>query len=105
MLDTQESFQRCQYTSLAFGRRCREAGIVASMGSVGDCYDNALCESFFATLECEFIERSTFRTRTEARVAVFDYIEAFYNARRRHSAIAYLSPAAFEALERDERAA
>ena len=86
----------CQYTSLAFGRRCREAGIAASMGSVGDCFDNAMCESFFASLECELIDRSRWRTHVEARMAVFDYIEGFYNPRRRHSALGYLSPARFE---------
>jgi putative transposase len=86
----------CQYTSLAFGRRCRQGGIAVSMGSVGDCYDNALAESFFATLECELIVRSRWRTRSEARMAVFDYIEGFYNPRRRHSALAYLSPAEYE---------
>ena len=86
----------CQYTSLAFGHRCRQSGIAVSMGSVGDCYDNALAESFFATLECELIARSRWRTRSEARMAVFDYIEGFYNPRRRHSALAYLSPAEYE---------
>jgi putative transposase len=86
----------CQYTSLAFGRRCRQAGITVSMGSVGDCFDNALAESFFATLECELITRSRWRTRSEARMAVFDYLEGFYNPRRRHSALAYLSPAEYE---------
>lgn len=86
----------CQYTSFAFGRRCKEAGIAPSMGSVGDAFDNALCESFFATLECELIDRETFRNRTEARLAVFEYLEAFYNPRRRHSSILYLSPAEFE---------
>jgi putative transposase len=85
-----------QYTSLAFGRRCRQAGITPSMGSVGDCFDNAMAESFFASLECELIDRSRWRTHTDARMAVFDYIECFYNPRRRHSAIAYLSPAEFE---------
>ena len=85
-----------QYTSIAFGQRCREAGVTLSVGSVGDCYDNALCESFFATLECELIERSVFRTRDEARLAVFDFVEAFYNRKRRHSALGYLSPVAFE---------
>jgi putative transposase len=85
-----------QYTSLAFGRRCRQAGITPSMGSVGDCFDNAMAESFFASLECELIDRSRWRTHTEARMAVFDYIEGFYNPRRRHSALAYLSPAEFE---------
>jgi putative transposase len=85
-----------QYTSLAFGRRCREAGITQSMGSVGDSYDNALAESFFASLECELIDRSRWRSFTEARMAVFDYLESFYNPRRRHSALGYLSPAAYE---------
>ena len=91
------SDQGCQYTSLAFGRRLREAGIMASMGSVGDAYDNAMAESFFATLECELLDRHSFRNRTEARMAVFDYIEGFYNRRRRHSSIGQISPAAFEA--------
>lgn len=85
-----------QYTSLAFGQRCRRAGVVPSRGSVGDCYDNALAESFFASLECELIDRCRWQTHSEARMAVFDYIEAFYNPRRRHSALAYLSPAEYE---------
>ena len=66
------------------------------MGSVGDCYDNAMAESFNATLECELIARHRWRTHTEARMAVFDFIEGFYNPRRRHSALGYLSPAEFE---------
>ena len=86
-----------QYTSLAFGQRCRRAGVVPSMGSVGDAYDNALAESFFATLECELVDRSRWRTHGQARTAVFAFIEAFYNRRRRHSALGYLSPAQFEA--------
>ena len=90
------SDQGCQYTSLAFGRRLRQAGLVASMGSVGDCYDNAVTESFFATLECELLDRSRFATRAQARTAVFDFIEGFYNPRRRHSTLGYLSPAEFE---------
>jgi len=84
-----------QYTSLAFGRRLREAGLVASMGSVGDRVDNAVTESFFAALECELLHRHRFRTRTEARLAVFDYLEGFYNPHRRHSALGQLSPANF----------
>jgi putative transposase len=87
-----------QYTSLAFGQRCREAGIRPSMGSVGDCYDNALCESFFATLECELLARQTFHTQAEARHAIFTFIEGWYNPHRRHSAIDYLSPNRYEAL-------
>jgi len=86
----------CQYTSFAFGRRCRQAGVAPSMGSVGDAFDNALAESFFATLECELIDRRSFRNRTEARLAVFDFIEGFYNPRRRHSSLGQLSPAEFE---------
>jgi putative transposase len=85
-----------QYTSLAFGQRCRQAGIAVSMGSPGDCFDNALAESFFATLECELVDRSRWRTHTEARMALFDYLEGFYNPRRRHSALAYLSPTEYE---------
>ena len=91
-----------QYTSIAFGLRCRAAGIVQSMGSTGDAYDNALAESFFATLEAELIDRSSWRTRADARLAVFDFIEAFYNPQRRHSALAYLSPAEFERRYRSE---
>jgi putative transposase len=90
------SDQGCQYTSLAFGRRCEEAGVRPSMGSVGDAYDNALCESFFATLECELLDRRRFATQVEARLAVFDFIEGWYNPHRRHSALAYLSPLAYE---------
>jgi putative transposase len=85
-----------QYTSVAFGRRCEEAGITPSTGSTGDCYDNAMCESFFASLECELIDRTTFRTHDEARTAIFEYIEGWYNRHRRHSALGYLSPRAFE---------
>jgi putative transposase len=85
-----------QYTSLAFGRRLRESGIAASMGSIGDCYDNAMAESFFATLETELIDRSDWATPREAKAAVFEYIEVFYNRIRRHSALGYLSPDQFE---------
>jgi len=85
-----------QYTSFAFGARCREAGVRPSMGSVGDCYDNAMCESFFATLECELIDRTCFPTHTIARREIFDYIEGWYNPHRRHSAINYQSPMNYE---------
>ena len=81
-----------QYASIAFGRRCKQARVRPSMGSVGDCYDNAMCESFFATLECELIERSTFRSHAEAKLAIFQFIEGWYNPHRRHSSIEYLSP-------------
>ena len=85
-----------QYTSIAFGLRCREAGVRPSMGSVGDAYDNALCESFFATLECELLDRQRFATHADARAGIFDFIEGWYNPRRRHSALDYVSPAAYE---------
>lgn len=90
------SDQGTQYTSLAFGQRCRVAEVRPSMGSVGDCYDNALCESFFATLECELLDRQRFRTPAEARAGVFDFLEGWYNTHRRHSALQYLSPVQFE---------
>ena len=67
-----------------------------SMGSVGDCFDNAMCESFFATLECELLDRQSFRTQAEARLAVFEFIEGWYNPQRRHSGLDYLSPLAYE---------
>jgi putative transposase len=86
----------CQYTSLAFGRRCREAGIMPSMGRRGDAYDNALAEAFFATLETELLRRHPFPNRGAARLAVFDYIEGFYNRHRRHSALGHVAPAEFE---------
>ncbi len=93
------SDQGTQYTSIAFGLRCRQVGVRPSMGSVGDCFDNALCESFFATLECELLDRRRFRTQAEAQMAVFDFIEGWYNLHRRHSALGYRSPAEFENLQ------
>ena len=90
------SDQGSQYTSLAFGNRCRAAGVRPSVGSVGDAYDNAMCESFFATLECELPARRRFASQTEAKMAVFSYIEGWYNPARRHSALGYLSPIAYE---------
>jgi putative transposase len=90
------SDQGTQYTSIAFSQRCQQAGVRPSMGSVGDCFDNALCESFFATLECELLERRRFKTQPEARNAVFEFLEGWYNRYRRHSALGYLSPAEFE---------
>ena len=84
------------YTSAAFQERCPQLGVRSSMGSGGDCYDNALAESFFATLECEVLARTAFRTHTEARTALFDYIAIFYHRQRRHSTLGSLSPDAFE---------
>lgn len=90
------SDQGSQYTSLAFGKRCREADVRPSTGSRGDAYDNAMCESFFATLECELIDRRRFKTHAEARMAIFRFIEGWYNPHRRHSGIDYLSPVEYE---------
>jgi putative transposase len=90
------SDQGSQYTSIAFGQGCSDAGVRPSMGSVGDCYDNAMCESFFATVECELIDRRVLRTQAEARKEVFEFIEGWYNPRRRHSSLGYLSPVDFE---------
>ena len=94
------SDQGCQYTSIAFGQRCREAGVRPSMGSVGDAYDNAMCESFFASLECELLDRRRFATQVEARLAIFEYIEGWYNPHRRHSALDYESPISYEKKHR-----
>ena len=85
-----------QYSSNAFRARCDQAGIAVSMGRRGDAYDNAVAESFFATLETELLDRTSFATRNQARSAVFDYIEGFYNPHRRHSAIGYHSPTDYE---------
>jgi putative transposase len=90
------SDQGSQYTSLAFGGRCHEAGVRPSMGSVGDAYDNAMCESFFSTLECELLARRRFASQAEAKIACFSYIEGFYNPVRLHSALGYKSPIAYE---------
>jgi len=85
-----------QYTSLTFGQRLHDADIVASRGNRGDCYDNALMESFFATLECELLDGRAFPTHRLARTALFDYLEGFYNTQRRHSALGYCSPMEYE---------
>ena len=85
-----------QYTALAFGKRCQEMGVRPSMGSVGDAYDNAMAESFFGSLERELLSRRTFKTKAEAKAALFTYIEAWYNPKRRHSGIGYQSPENFE---------
>jgi putative transposase len=87
----------CQYTSLAFSQRLQAAGVVPSMGRVGDCYDNAVAESFFATLKGELLDRAVWPTRAAARLAIFEYLEVWYNRQRRHSTLGYRSPTAFEA--------
>jgi putative transposase len=85
-----------QYTSLAFGKTLEQAGVLQSVGRRGDAFDNAVAESFFATLECELLDRRTFKRRDQARLEVFEFIEGFYNPRRRHSALGYVSPERFE---------
>ena len=90
------SDQGFQYTAVAFGQRCEDAGVRPSTGPAGDCYDNALCESFFATLERELIERKSYATRPEARFSVFDFVEGWYNPHRLHSALDYQSPMSYE---------
>jgi putative transposase len=88
----------CQYTSWAFGRRLREAGLLGSMGSIGDAYDNAMIESFFATLQRELLDRRAWRTRKELALAIFEWIEAWYNPRRRHSSVDDRAPVEHEHL-------
>jgi putative transposase len=86
----------CQYTSYAFGKRCQEMGVMPSVGSVGDADDNAMAESFFATLEHEVLNRRRFKTHAEARMAIFEWLEGWYNPHRRHSSLGYLSPINYE---------
>lgn len=90
------SDQGAQYVSLTFGQQARDAGIAMSMGSRGDCYDNAIAESFLATLKKELVHRQPWPTRRDLGSAVFEYIEAFYNQQRRHSTLGYLSPEQYE---------
>jgi putative transposase len=93
-----------QYTSIQFGQRCREAGVLRSMGRAGHCYDNALCESFFATLKTEWVDRHSYATRQEARLSVFTFIEGWYNHHRLHSGLGQQSPVAFEQAYHDRAA-
>jgi transposase InsO family protein len=81
-----------QYTSLALGNTLRSVGLAGSMGRIGDARDNAVAESFFATLQTELLDRRSWPTRQMLRSAIFDYIEGFYNRQRRHSTLGYLSP-------------
>lgn len=93
------------YTAIAFGTRCGELGIRLSMGSVGDAYDNAMAESFFATLECEVLDRERFRTRAQGRDRLFAWLEGWYNPHRRHSSLGYRSPRDFERVHENGHAA
>ena len=87
-----------QYTSWAFGQRLRAAGLLASMGTVGDCYDNAMMESFWGTLQLEILDQKQWKTREQLANAIFEWIECWYNPKRRHSSIGMYSPVTFEAL-------
>jgi len=86
-----------QYTSWAFGQRLRNANLLASMGTVGDCYDNAMMESFWGTMQLELLDSRSWKTRAELANAIFEWIECWYNPQRRHSSIGMLSPADYEA--------
>lgn len=91
-----QSIEFTQYTSWLFGHRLRQAGLLGSMGSVGCAYDNSLMESFFGSMQIELLDRRTWPTRTDLATAIFEWIEAFYNPTRRHSALDYLSPIDYE---------
>ena len=101
--DIHHSDQGSQYTSVAFGQRCAKLRVRPSMGSVGDAYDNAMAESFFASLECELIERRSFQSKSDARLAVLSYIEGWYSPRRRHSGLGRVSPINFERSQHTAR--
>ena len=97
----QRLVESTQYTSVDFGKRCKEMGVRPSMGSVGDAYDNAMAESFFASLECELIDRRSWKSFAEARMAVFTWIEGWCNPRRRHKGLGQKSPINFEKALQD----
>lgn len=94
-----------QYTSLAFGQRLEQVHILGSMGSVGDALDNAVAESFFATLEVELLDRQRWQTRAQLTTAIFDYVEVFFNRQRLHSTLGYLSPTEYEEVNALRQAA
>jgi transposase InsO family protein len=93
----QRSAEALPSTSLAFGKRLEQAGILSSMGTVGDALDNAVAESFFSTLQAERLDKQSWTKRAELRLATFEYLEVFYNRQRLHSTLGYLSPSEFEA--------
>jgi putative transposase len=86
-----------QYASADYQAQLRTHGLICSMSRKGDCWDNAVAESFFSTLKAELVHRTDYATRSQARTSIFEYIETFYNGRRRHSALGYISPVAYEA--------
>ena len=93
------SDQGTQFTSWAFTHRAKASGLVPSMGSIGDCYDNAMIEAFWSRVQVELLDRQTWRTRIELANAIFDYLEIFHNRQRRHSALGMLTPIEFEEQE------
>jgi transposase InsO family protein len=93
------SDQGTQFTSWAFTHRAKASGLVPSMGSIGDCYDNAMIESFWSRMQVELLDRQPWRTRVELANAIFEYLEIFHNRRRRHSALGMLTPVEFEARQ------
>jgi putative transposase len=97
------SDQGSQYVSLRFGQRCREAGIRVSIGARASALDNAACEAFFASLKRERLNRRSWPTRREARSAIFEYVESWYNPRRLHSTLGYLSPNNYEELRLEKQ--
>ena len=99
------SDQGSQFVSLAFGQQALAAGIAQSMGSKGDCFDNAVAESFFATIKKELIHRRSWPTKADLRTEVFDYIEIFYNRQRRHSTLGQLSPLKYEMIHLNQEQA
>lgn len=102
---THHSDHGSQYTSLQFGKRLKETGILGSMGSVGDALDNAVAESFFSTLQTELLDRKAWQSRAQLRTAIFEYTEVFYNRKRRHSSLEYMTPMEFERKSEQQRLA
>ena len=94
-----------QFTSWAFTRRAIDSGLLPSMGSIGDCYDNAVIESFWSRMQVELLDRKRWRTRVELANAIFEYLEIFHNRQRRHSALGMLTPVEFEAVHQPTTAA
>jgi len=94
-----------QYTSWAFSQKVRSSGLIQSLGSVGDAYDNAVVESFWGSMQIELLNRRTWTTRIELSAAMVDWIEAFYNRRRRHSSLGYISPNEYERRYQQPKAA
>ena len=98
-LDKQESIHGSQYTSWAFTQRAKDAGLLPSMGTIGDAYDNAVIESFWARMQTELLDRQRWRTRLELANAIFEYLEIFHNRQRRHSSLGWRTPDEFEKLD------